>query len=296
MGWVVGVSWCRATLACASPFRAALWSWSSTFTPVLWMFLKHYLCFFSPEYPRGWEGWVGSLQEQGFGRVGGVLGACWRQSMPGCGRGTASSAQSLFHPSSLCPEKVFGSSRRNGRKDQQWCGWRWILWSLMDMGSSKVPPLELREAGAWGCCWERHGQMGLGRQSSSPWVDWRCLRLRLCDWTWRWMRNVKMGGLGVSKGKCEWVGNETGKWEEVGGGECTGREVAKSWSSVMGWLCEDTWKTGNNHPPGDRQRGWRAATGAVGCAGQHTDPAGLWCFPWHVIYSAWTLLCLGIKQ
>lgn len=49
---VVGVSWRTATLASASPFRAALCSWSSTFTPVLPLFLKHYLCFSFQSIPE----------------------------------------------------------------------------------------------------------------------------------------------------------------------------------------------------------------------------------------------------
>lgn len=55
--------------------------------------------------------------------------------------------------------------------------------------------------------------------------------------------------------------------EEVGGGECMGREVEKSWSGVMGWLCEDTWKTGNSHPAGGRQRGWELPQGLWGVQG-----------------------------
>lgn len=49
---LVGVCWLTATLVWVSPFRAALWSWSSTFTPVLCTFLKHYLCFSFQSIPE----------------------------------------------------------------------------------------------------------------------------------------------------------------------------------------------------------------------------------------------------
>lgn len=64
----------------------------------------------------------------------------------------------------------------------------------------------------------------------------------------------------------EWVresvsGRVTRLASERGGGRgwVHGEGGRKSWSSVVGWLCEDTWKTGNTHPPGNKQRGWRAA-------------------------------------
>lgn len=131
--------------------------------------------------------------ESGFWQWWGGLGACWRHSTHGCGRGTASTAQSLFHPSLLCAKKGW----------QERLAVMWVEIDFMEShghgkhGAVSYLPSNfgnLDGCRAWGCWWQRHRQVGLGKQSSSPWVYWRCLRLGLCNWTGRWMRNVKMGG------------------------------------------------------------------------------------------------------